>query len=242
MLSPVTALVALGAAIAIATVAHATPLSERQVAPAATEVVPFHVQGVYFVESDMPHSDEQERAVREQVYAVQSMWLDNFGATFPIADPAVKVVRGLHDQFWYLNTKKGEDEHFYRMENMAPEIKEELGYTPTTPVRVLMFPASTHNGKTVGFPGPKDGFGGAFMDGDDIQCVIDKTSTMPYSDHPAASCIGHIAHEFGRMYIASGCRPASLCVNCSRLTHSLYCLLYTPLCALRDLIYRRIRP
>lgn len=166
-------------------------------APAAPPPLDHYVQGVYFVEADMPYSRAQEAAVLAQVRAVQRMWLDNFGATFALAAPPVAVVRADHGQAWYLRVETGDNARYYRLENMAAEIKRKLRYTRATAVRVIVYPTSTHDGQTGGVPGPDDGFGGAFMDGDDIRCVTDNGSTNTYAKSPA-SCIGHVAHEFGR--------------------------------------------
>lgn len=128
----------------------------------------------------MEYSAAHEVAIGNQVRAVQKMWLENFGATFPAGNPVVRVVRGDRDQYWYLNNPSGGNCRFYRLQNMATEVMQKLGYRWDTPVRVIVFPASKHDGHSGGQTGITDGFQGAFMDEDDIQCAIDGGVTHPY--------------------------------------------------------------
>lgn len=155
------------------------------------------VQGVLFVEQGEPFQSSDVVAIKQQMFAIQKKWFEEFGGTFALKNPVVQVILADHEKDWYIDTPDGLHDipRWYRLGNIKNEVYRKLNirdYDSFT--RVIVYPVSTNDGK-VGAS-----FGGAWMDGDDISCITGKSESIPYEPEYPVSCLGHVAHELGHVF------------------------------------------
>ncbi len=156
------------------------------------------VHFVYFVEGDAEFSQAQLDAIEKQAFAFQQYWYEQLGVTFYLNRPVVDVIEAEHDSTWYLETPDGihNDERWYRLGNVKTEVYDKLSIRDFDPNhRVVNYPTLRYDGRVGG------NFGGAWMDGDDLGCMLGENGGVnyPYPDGTAAHCLGHVAHEFGHV-------------------------------------------
>jgi hypothetical protein len=77
--------------------------------------------------------------------------------------------------------------------NMKKEVYATLGINDFDPYhRVVNFPIGRYQGRVAA------NFGGAWMDGDDLTCIVDGGFTFEFSCDPM-HCLGTLLHEFGHV-------------------------------------------
>ena len=148
------------------------------------------VRFVYFVEKDQTYSQADFDAIKQQAFALQQYWNDQFGGTFYLTKQVVDVVMGDHDAEWYV----GDKERWTRFHRIAVEVGHKIENSAW--IRIIIFPKSIRNGHVGG------NTAGAVMDGDDISCITGrdgKFTTETYTGSNA-NCLAHVAHEFGHTY------------------------------------------
>ncbi len=187
-----------------ATVAESKPLN-----PAITQSV---VRFVYFVASDEQFYSAEYEAVKAQAFAMQLFWYEQFGGTFYLYDKAVDVIYGDQTAQWYVSTPDSlhNDERWYRLGNIKKEVYRKLAIADFDPkVRVINYPKARFDGRVGG------NFGGAWMDGDDLRCLLGDNNgyTFPYDDANPAHCMGHVAHEFGHIFTLEHTGPNTDCMQ-----------------------------
>ena len=167
---------------------------EEGVRPLCSESKVVHF--VYFVEADSVFSQDTFQSIEDQALVFQNYWYEQLGTTFLLGDPIVDVVYAQHDAQWYLETDDGihGDPRWYRLGNIMTEVYANFDYEWfDSKHRVVNYPTSRHDGR-VGA-----NFGGAWMDGDDLECIANGGVNWPYDDGNSAHCLGHVAHEFGHV-------------------------------------------
>ena len=82
---------------------------------------------------------------------------------------------------------------------MRDEVRAELGINDGDDVRLVVYPSARIDGR-VG----ANRYGGAWMDGDDIDCIDSGIPSTPYSNEYPANCLMTVAHELG--HVADGVR------------------------------------
>jgi hypothetical protein len=155
------------------------------------------VHFVYFVEADRAYSECWRSKIEQQAFAFQRYWYEQLGVTFYLNEPVVDVIRADHDSLWYVNTVDSQYSSFhdYRIGNIEREVYAKLGIVELDPNhRVVNYPTTRYDGHVGAVVG-----GGAWMDGDDLTCMVTGL-TYPYDDENPAHCIGHPAHEFGHVF------------------------------------------
>jgi hypothetical protein len=160
------------------------------------------VHFVYFVESDEDYSQTQHEDIEAMAFAFQDYWYEQLGSTFYLNEPVVDVIMAQHESLWYVETPDGihSDDRWYRLGNVSSEVHDTLGFDGVGvggggDHRVVNYPIARHDGR-VGA-----NFGGAWMDGDDLDCMSPDGPgvTYPYDEMGDAHCMGHPAHEFGHI-------------------------------------------
>lgn len=168
------------------------------------------VQGVLFVEKDQRYQTKHVRAVEQQLRNLQTKWYNEFGGTFALANPIVSVIRGDQNTNYYINTPDGihGEQRWYRLGNIKNEVYRKLGIRNFDEHRrVVSYPIATSDGKVGG------NFGGAWMDGDDLACILGERQSFPFRPGTAAHCLGHLAHEFGHVFGLQHTGPQSDCMQ-----------------------------
>ena len=148
------------------------------------------VRFIYFVEKDQTYTQADFEALKQQAFALQKYWNDQFGGTFYLTKQVVDVVMGDHDADWYV----GDKQRWTRYYALRAEVNRKIDGASSS--RTITFPKATRNG----YVGAN--WDGARMDGDDIACITgrdDKNTTITYGTSQA-HCLGHLAHEFGHTY------------------------------------------
>lgn len=186
-----------------------TPSEPQPIPPAVTQAV---VRFVYFIESDQSYDPAVHQALIEQAYAMQLFWYEQFGGTFYLYDQVVDVMHAEHPAQWYVSTEDGVHnlERWYRLGNIKNELYRRLGIRNFDPkVRVVNYPVARFDGRVGG------NFGGAWMDGDDLSCLIGENGgyNFPYDERNPAHCMGHVAHEFGHVFGLDHTGPNTDCMQ-----------------------------
>lgn len=170
------------------------------------------VRFVYFIEQGQPFEQATFEALRQHAFAMQLYWYEQFGGTFYLYDQVVDVIYAEHAPDWYLNTPDNihNDPRWYRLGNVKSEVYQKLAIENfDSQTRVISYPTTRHDGR-VGA-----NFGGAWMDGDDLSCLLGANSgyNFPYDEQGPAHCMGHVAHEFGHVF---GLDHTGLDTDCMR--------------------------
>lgn len=170
----------------------------QQPEPIPSAVSQSVVRFIYFIEKGQAFEPAVFDALKAHAFALQQYWYEQFGGTFYLYDQVVDVMYADHDDEWYVTTPDfQDDERWFRLGNIRDEVYDKLDIQINDPkVRVINYPTTQHNGR-VGA-----GYGGAWMDGDDLRCLIGENNgyNFPFDDGTAAHCMGHVAHEFGHLY------------------------------------------
>lgn len=148
--------------------------------------------------------------MHKQLKALQRMWNREFGGTFAIASPPVRVIRGDQDASWYANTLAIEAPfpQWYRVHNIKNEVQKKLGISRfDNLVRVVTYPVATIDGM-IGAS-----FGDVLMDGDDLQCISSSNKTFPYEERSEANCLGILAHELAHVFGLTHTGPPTDCMQ-----------------------------
>ncbi len=170
------------------------------------------VRFVYFVEKDALYNPAMHEALRQQAFAIQHYWYDQFGGTFYLYDQIVDVIYADQNANWYLNTPDNihADARWYRLGNIKNEVYRKTGTKNfDSKVRVINYPSSRHDGRVGG------NFGGAWMDGDDLTCLLGNNNgyNFPYDEQNPAHCTGHVVHEFGHVFGLDHVGPDTDCMR-----------------------------
>lgn len=170
------------------------------------------VRFVYFIEQGESFNQATFDALKQHAFAMQLYWHEQFGGTFYLYDGVVDIIYGDHNPDWYLTTPDNihNDPRWYRLGNMKNEVYRKLGVSNfDNQVRVINYPTTRHDGRVGG------NFGGAWMDGDDLNCLLGANNgyNFPYDEQGPAHCLGHVAHEFGHVY---GLDHTGLDTDCMR--------------------------
>lgn len=170
------------------------------------------VRFVYFIEQGESYDQARFDAIKAQAFTMQQYWHDQFDGTFYLYDQVVDVIYADHDPDYYLNTADGihGDPRWYRLGNIQTEVYSKLGIRSfDNRVRVINYPTTRIDGH-VGA-----NFGGAWMDGDDLGCLVGENNgvNFPYPDGNAAHCLGHVSHEFGHVYGLDHTGPDNDCMR-----------------------------
>ena len=152
------------------------------------------VLGVYFVESNRSFRRREFDAILTQLRLVQREYLRNFGGTFELADPPVRTIRGDHTSSWYVDTVPAPFEgnapsnnpRWYRLDNMRAEIVRKLRLDGNT--RIINYPTTTVNGR-VGAYVSTNRVKGAYMDYDDLLCVLGEAVSKPFDGGREAEAV-----------------------------------------------------
>ena len=151
---------------------------------------------IYFVEADQEFEPETLDVIERQAIALQAFWYEQFGGTFRIPVDGVEVVYGDQPADWYATNVNGDDERWFRLMNIRAEMREKLNLdTAVEDTRFIAYPAARIDGR-VG----ANRYEGAWMDGDDIGCIVGAVETTPYTQDFPANCLGTVAHELGHVY------------------------------------------
>lgn len=184
--------------------------SEPQPLPnAASQSV---VRFVYFIEQGESFDQARYDAIIEQAFNMQQYWYEQFDGTFYLYNNIVDVIYADHEPNWYLTQNDGihGDQRWYRLGNIKNEVFRKLDINNfDSQVRVVNYPTTRSDGK-VGA-----NFGGAWMDGDDLGCLVGENNgfNYPYPDGIAAHCAGHVAHEFGHVFGLEHSGPDNDCMQ-----------------------------
>ena len=169
------------------------------------------VQFVYFVEADAAFDPDARDRIEAFALDFQQYWYEQLGATFLLGDPIVEVIDAEHDALWYVETPDGihDDARWFRLGNIKTEVYAALGLVDFDPSRrVVNYPTTRHDGR-VGA-----NFGGAWMDGDDLDCMAAQGGvTYPFDEQGPAHCMGHVAHEFGHVLGLDHTGPEEDCMQ-----------------------------
>lgn len=169
------------------------------------------VRFVYFVEAGEPYREAHRAALEGQARALQQYWYEQFGGTFQLSSPVVDVILGENPAKWYVETPDAKNQNpvFFRVGNMKNEVYRRLGVEDFDPnQRVVVFPAARIDGR-IGADA-----GGAWLDGDDLSCIVDGGPTYPFNTRFPAHCLGHLAHMFGHLAgLKSETGPLEACMH-----------------------------
>ena len=174
------------------------------------------VRFVYFIEQGESYSPAYFDAIKTQAFYLQQYWQDQFGGTFYLYNNVVDVIYADHEANWYLTNADGihSDERWYRLGNIKREVYSKLGLSSvprstSAQVRIINYPTTRHDGR-VGA-----NFGGAWMDGDDLSCLLGSSNgyNFPYDENSPAHCTGHVAHEFGHIFGLDHTGPNEDCMQ-----------------------------
>ena len=174
---------------------------------------------MYFVEQGERYEQAKYDALVTHAFAMQAYWYDQFGGTFYLYDQVVDVIYAQREAQWYLTTPDGihNDARWYRLGNIKKEVYQQLGVNDfDSQVRVINYPTTRHDGR-VGA-----NFGGAWMDGDDLGCLVGENSgyNFPYDETYSAHCMGHVVHEFGHVFGLDHTGPETDCMQYGFYTYS----------------------
>lgn len=121
---------------------------------ASSEDLPRRVQAVLFVESDKTQTPAMVAGVERHMIRLQGLFRENFGRTFTLANPVVRVLKARQNSNWYINTPDGvhgNTQRWWRLGNIKNEVNERLKRKDFDDrVRIVNYPVGVSDGKVGG--------------------------------------------------------------------------------------------